>query len=70
MIEEGEQFVTIPDTLVTFSIMTLLIFGFLFGILILALFTFQTQNIIKGETSSERTRRMRSTVNLSVNQSS
>jgi len=44
---------------VTISIWVLLTFGVTFGILILALFTYQTQNIVKGETSTERMRRAR-----------
>ena len=48
-----------PESLITVCIISLLVFGLVFGVLVFALFIYQTQNLMKGVTSTERTRRLR-----------
>ena len=58
-ISDAVVYVNIPSALETISVMTLLTFGFLFGTLVTVLFIYQTQNLMKGQTSTERTRQAR-----------
>lgn len=56
----------IPEALIGVSHVTLLALGLLFGVLVLALFVYQTQNLVKGVTSTERIRRARLLLNNST----
>ena len=61
----------IPPALVTVSNVLLLALGAIFGTLVSVLFVYQTQNLMKGLTSTERTRRARiRDVSSQLNQSS
>ena len=54
-----ELVIKVPTSLITTSIVTLLAFGLFFGMLISVLVVNQTQNLMQGMTSTERTRRAR-----------